>query len=388
MIGWSAVIFVPDDTAKTGYPQPLMLQSTAGAPLLAWLANALFDSGVGRFFLVCHDRFLDAARACMPQAAQVMTAQDSSTADLMHVFLSTADDSETEVTVVAGPAVFVPSLPGAAGAVPSSICRVSRERLMDALDRQLPFSRFLRENGTCMTEVDGVYPVESPADILTLSALLRRDRALRLMKSGVEIIDETNCYIDPAVQVGAGATLLPGTILRGNTVIGEGSVIGPWSTVTNAQLGKNTVVNASVVEDSVLGDNVSVGPYANLRTGCTVAAGAKLGAFVELKNVRVGQDAQIPHLSYLGDAVIGDRANIGCGTVTANFDRVNKHETTVGEDAFVGCNTVLVAPVTVGGGAYVAAGSAITEDIPPQALGLARAHQSVKKDWAAKHKKP
>ena len=110
MIGMSAVIFIPDDTAKTGYPQPLMLQSVMGAPLLAWLANALFDSGVGRFFLVCHDRYVEAARACLPAEAEVMTTMDSDPADLLHVFLSTAEDAEHTITVVTGPAVYLPQL--------------------------------------------------------------------------------------------------------------------------------------------------------------------------------------------------------------------------------------------------------------------------------------
>ena len=130
MIGMSAVIFIPDDTAKTGYPQPLMLQSVMGAPLLAWLANALFDSGVGRFFLVCHDRYVEAARACLPAEAEVMTTMDSDPADLLHVFLSTAEDAEHTITVVTGPAVYLPQLaPQAAGRFPR-VYGVSREELM------------------------------------------------------------------------------------------------------------------------------------------------------------------------------------------------------------------------------------------------------------------
>ena len=133
MIGMSAVIFIPDDTAKTGYPQPLMLQSVMGAPLLAWLANALFDSGVGRFFLVCHDRYVEAARACLPAEAEVMTTMDSDPADLLHVFLSTAEDAEHTITVVTGPAVYLPQLaPQAAGRFPR-VYGVSREELMQKL---------------------------------------------------------------------------------------------------------------------------------------------------------------------------------------------------------------------------------------------------------------
>ena len=155
MIGMSAVIFIPDDTAKTGYPQPLMLQSVMGAPLLAWLANALFDSGVGRFFLVCHDRYVEAARACLPAEAEVMTTMDSDPADLLHVFLSTAEDAEHTITVVTGPAVYLPQLaPQAAGRFPR-VYGVSREELMQALDEHFSFARFLLDNGSPMNEAHG-----------------------------------------------------------------------------------------------------------------------------------------------------------------------------------------------------------------------------------------
>ena len=152
MIGMSAVIFIPDDTAKTGYPQPLMLQSVMGAPLLAWLANALFDSGVGRFFLVCHDRYVEAARACLPAEAEVMTTMDSDPADLLHVFLSTAEDAEHTITVVTGPAVYLPQLaPQAAGRFPR-VYGVSREEVLQALDEHFSFSRFVLDIGSPMNE--------------------------------------------------------------------------------------------------------------------------------------------------------------------------------------------------------------------------------------------
>ena len=165
MIGMSAVIFIPDDTAKTGYPQPLMLQSVMGAPLLAWLANALFDSGVGRFFLVCHDRYVEAARACLPAEAEVMTTMDSDPADLLHVFLSTAEDAEHTITVVTGPAVYLPQLaPQAAGRFPR-VYGVSREELMQALDEHFSFARFLLDNGSPMNEEQAMYSVASPAEL-------------------------------------------------------------------------------------------------------------------------------------------------------------------------------------------------------------------------------
>ena len=183
MIGMSAVIFIPDDTAKTGYPQPLMLQSVMGAPLLAWLANALFDSGVGRFFLVCHDRYVEAARACLPAEAEVMTTMDSDPADLLHVFLSTAEDAEHTITVVTGPAVYLPQLaPQAAGRFPR-VYGVSREELMQALDEHFSFARFLLDNGSPMNEEQAMYSVASPAELPEIAGLLQRNRLLALART-------------------------------------------------------------------------------------------------------------------------------------------------------------------------------------------------------------
>lgn len=210
MIGMSAVIFIPDDTAKTGYPQPLMLQSVMGAPLLAWLANALFDSGVGRFFLVCHDRYVEAARACLPAEAEVMTTMDSDPADLLHVFLSTAEDAEHTITVVTGPAVYLPQLaPQAAGRFPR-VYGVSREELMQALDEHFSFARFLLDNGSPMNEEQAMYSVASPAELPEIAGLLQRNRLLALARTGVEIYDASSCYVEPSVRVAPGARLLPG----------------------------------------------------------------------------------------------------------------------------------------------------------------------------------
>ena len=218
MIGMSAVIFIPDDTAKTGYPQPLMLQSVMGAPLLAWLANALFDSGVGRFFLVCHDRYVEAARACLPAEAEVMTTMDSDPADLLHVFLSTAEDAEHTITVVTGPAVYLPQLaPQAAGRFPR-VYGVSREELMQALDEHFSFARFLLDNGSPMNEEQAMYSVASPAELPEIAGLLQRNRLLALARTGVEIYDASSCYVEPSVRVAPGARLLPGTMLRARLV--------------------------------------------------------------------------------------------------------------------------------------------------------------------------
>lgn len=387
MDGLSAVIFVPDDTAKTGYSHPMMLQGVLSAPLLAWLADAMFAGGVGRFFLVCHERYTAQARACLPDGAEVMTSADSDPADLLHVFLSTADEAEREITIVAGPAVYLPSLAALSEAPKNAcVCSASREALMAALDENFSFSRFLRDNGSVLTDRDGFYSVGSPAALLELTPLLRREQMLRLQKQGVEIFDTDNCYIEPSVRIEAGVKLLPGAVVRGKSILRAGAEIGPWSTVEDSEIGERASVNCSQVFGAFVGADAAVGPFAHIRPGTRLERGAQAGSFVELKAATLGENTLVPHLSYLGDTTLGARCNVGCGTVTANFDRVNKHKTTVGDDAFLGCNTTLVAPVQVGDGAYIAAGSVVTEDVPANALGIARTRQSNRKDWAAKHK--
>lgn len=388
MLGLSAVIFVPDDTAKTGYPQPLMLQSVLGAPLLRWLAETMFEDGVQRFFLVCHDRWAEQARACLPAQAEVMTTMDSNPADLLHVFLSTADEDEQDVTIIAGPAAYVPASARRAGA-PLGACvyRAGRELLMDALDEQFVFSRFLKDNCSVLSDYDGFYTIDSPASVLEFASVLRHDRMLRLMKQGVEIFDADHCHIEPSVRIERGAKLLPGAILRGSTIIRSEAVIGPWSVVEDSEIGERATVNASQVYGSKVAADAMIGPYAHIRPDSEIGRAAKIGNFVEVKNAKVGDRTWASHLSYVGDATIGSDCNLGCGTATVNFDRVEKHHTTVADNAFIGCHTALIAPVTVGEGAYIAAGSVITEDVPANALAIARGRQSNKRDWAAKHKK-
>ena len=216
--------------------------------------------------------------------------------------------------------------------------------------------------------------------------VLRRSVLYRLSKQGVEIWDYASTYIDPTAAVGPGTAILPGTILRGNTSIGKNCTIGPNAYLENAKIGDNTVVNASQIYNSTVGFDTHVGPFAYIRPGSSVGNHVKVGDFVEIKNSVVDDGTKISHLTYVGDSDVGKNVNFGCGTVTVNYDRAKKYRTTIGDNAFIGCNTNLVAPVTVGEGAYTAAGSTITDDIPAMALAIARARQTNKKDWAAKHK--
>lgn len=381
----SAVLFLLDDSYRTGSDTPLMLHRVLGVPLLRWLACALAEAGVSRFFLACAPALLDRAKACFPAAAALTASSDESPADLLHVFLSTADESERDVLVVTGPVVYAPMM--RQGSARAGACMVDRLDLMAALDETVPIGHFLRRAGESTTGEDGFFDVTGPEELPGIARLLTEDRLRRLIRSGVEIWDIANTYVTPEVSVGSGTVLLPGTVLEGRTRLGRGCTVGPNTRIINSELGDGCVVEQSRVEGTKLDGNLQVGPFANLRPGTVLETGTKAGAFVELKNTHIGADAKVPHLSYLGDAAVGAGANIGCGTVTANFDRAQKHFTVVEDGAFLGCNATLVAPVNVGKGAYVAAGSVITEDVPPQALAISRPREQIKKDWSLKNKR-
>lgn len=387
MAGRSAVIFLLDDTYRTGSDTPLMLHRAAGVPLLRWLTQALWRAEVRRFFLACTPALAAPARDCFPQGAELTVASDESPADLLHVFLSTAEDGEQDVLVITGPVTYAPMHAGA-GRDRANACMVDRHQLMEALDQTAPIGHFLRRAGEPCTQEDGFFPVTRPEDLPDLQKLLTRDYLLHLIRGGVEIWDLDSTYVDPGVEVGIGTLLLPGTFLQGKTTVGYGCSLGPNTRIIDSTLGNHTTVEQSRVEGARLGNHLQVGPFANLRPGTVMDHRTKAGAFVELKNTTVAADAQVPHLSYLGDAAVGAGANVGCGVVTANFDRADKYPTVVGDKAFLGCNTVLVAPVHVGEGAYVGAGSVITEDVPDQALAVSRPKTQIKKEWAMKNKRP
>ncbi|MDQ3740880.1 MAG: bifunctional UDP-N-acetylglucosamine diphosphorylase/glucosamine-1-phosphate N-acetyltransferase GlmU [Actinomycetota bacterium] len=195
-------------------------------------------------------------------------------------------------------------------------------------------------------------------------------------RAGVTVVNPSATTIDVGIEIGRDATIEPGCVLRGATQIGEDCVIGPNTTVLGARIGNNVRARHAWFDDADVEDDVTIGPYAYLRPKTRVRKGAKIGTFVELKNSDIGEGTKVPHLSYLGDADVGPNTNIGASNVTANYDGRAKHRTTIGANVKTSVDTTFVAPVTVGDGAYTAAGSVITEDVPEDALGVARARQT------------
>ncbi|GLZ57330.1 bifunctional protein GlmU [Micromonospora sp. NBRC 107095] len=218
-------------------------------------------------------------------------------------------------------------------------------------------------------------------ELATLRRLLRDRINEAWMRTGVSLLDPVTTWIDVTVALDRDAVVDQNTQLRGSTVIGAGAVIGPDVTLIDTVVGPGASVIRSHADGAEVGAGATVGPYAYLRPAARLAEKSKVGTFVEVKNTEIGAGAKVPHLSYVGDATIGAKANIGAATIFVNYDGVNKHRTTVGEGAFVGCDTSLIAPVEVGAGAYVAAGSAIAQDVPPGALGVTRAPQRNIEGW-------
>jgi bifunctional UDP-N-acetylglucosamine pyrophosphorylase/glucosamine-1-phosphate N-acetyltransferase len=282
--------------------------------------------------------------------------------------------------------------------ISSGILCFSRAKLLANLDR-LTADNPQREY--LLTDLIGIlhrqrqkviaYPAADPAEVLGINdrlelaraeKLLRRRKAESLMREGVTLVDPEVTYVDEPVEVGRDTIVEPGVSLLGATRIGKACRIRPYAIITDSVLGDGVTVRpASVITGCEIASDAIVGPFAHLRDGAVLEAGSRIGNFVEVKKSRIGRGAKAWHLAYLGDATLGEGVNIGAGTVTCNYDGVNKHPTTIDDGVFIGSGTMLVAPVRIGKGSYVAAGSTITEDVPPESLALGRARQINKEGW-------
>jgi bifunctional UDP-N-acetylglucosamine pyrophosphorylase/glucosamine-1-phosphate N-acetyltransferase len=239
----------------------------------------------------------------------------------------------------------------------------------------------LKEKGEKVSAVPvdlgGALGVNTRAQLARATAIMRRNINERHMQAGVTLLDPAQTYIDVDVRIGSDTVIHPLTFLEGRTRIGKGCVIGPATRIGDSRVGDRAAIQFSVVRESRIGADAEVGPYANLRPGTVLDAGAKVGTFVEVKKSRVGKGSKVPHLSYVGDATIGKNVNVGAATVTVNYDGYDKHPTVIGDDARIGSDTMLVAPVKVGKGAVTGAGSVISRDVPAGALAVERSDQKI-----------
>ena len=345
-----------------------MLQRIMGSPLLSWLVSSLITDGVGRFFLVCHDRYLEEARACFPEDVELRTSMNQDAADLLHVFLSTSEDDEENVVVVTGPAVFMKSaatMGTLARPVPSCVYAVNRSALMEALDdtEQFSFLDFLHSRGTAYTDRDGMFTVSSGEELAEWQPMLNRHHLLQLVRGGVEIWDYSNCYVDPAVFVGPGTVLLPGSILRGQTVVGRDCVIGPNTYLENVKIGDGTTVESSRLLDCQVGFDAKIGPYCALGPEVSVAGGVRTEGFLSASECQLGEDCVVGPGASLCRADLGRGVILGGGAAVSQ--RQEDRRTVVADGAVIGPNASLLGARTIGEGAVVAAGAVVLEDVAP-----------------------
>ena len=223
--------------------------------------------------------------------------------------------------------------------------------------------------------------VNSRLQLAQAELILRNRTNLALMEAGVTLVDPHSTYIAPEVVVGADTIIYPNTTLEGNTVVGTNNILGPNTRLSNVIVGDNNHIHDSYAHDCEIKNDTVIGPFVHLRPDTVLSDKVKIGNFVEVKNSVVGTGTKLPHLSYIGDSDVGSKVNIGCGTITVNYDGKKKHRTTIEDGVFVGCNSNLVAPVTIGSESYVAAGSTITKDVPSHGLAFGRARQVVKENW-------
>ena len=233
------------------------------------------------------------------------------------------------------------------------------------------------------TEVTGI---NDRVQLAEVEQIMRRRLLRDLMKSGVTVVDPASTFVGRKVRVGRDTIIHPFTLIEGSTVIGEDCVIGPGSRLSNTTVGSGVTVQNSIVLDSLIGDNCNIGPFSYLRPETRLGNGVKVGDFVEIKKSLLGAGSKVPHLSYVGDATLGEKVNIGAGTITCNYDGYKKSPTHIGDEAFIGSNTNLVAPVEIGARAVTGAGSTITRNVPADALAVERAKQNVLPGWAARKK--
>lgn len=233
---------------------------------------------------------------------------------------------------------------------------------------------------------DAVLGANDRVQLQLLNEIARKKVMREHLLNGVSIPCADGVMISPNVKIGNETEILPGTIIKGNTVIGENCVIGPNSFIENSIIGNGVTLNNTQCYSSTIKDKTSIGPFARVRPDCIIGEGVKAGNFVEFKNANVGDRTSVSHLTYIGDADFGSDINVGCGCATVNYNGKEKNRTKVDDHAFIGCSTYLVAPVSVGKNSYTAAGSVITEDVPDNALAIARSRQTIKKDWISKKK--
>jgi bifunctional UDP-N-acetylglucosamine pyrophosphorylase/glucosamine-1-phosphate N-acetyltransferase len=391
----SAVFRICDDGGQRLFSEELLFK-----PLIQWLADELSESGVDELLLVtdeengigcdfsrfsvCRQTDLKGIREALKELVSEGDRQIITVAGT--VFFDRDVISELITTLGSRSKVMLTS-----GGSPLGVCGFSGEDASDGILIEGALIDLGAHEGfyelDCLdTGILGL-EIRSLEDICRAEELLRDTINRKHMANGVRFIGAETSFISPDVDIGGGSVIYPNTIIRGKSSIGRNCKIGPNTVIDSCIIDDMTEVNSSQLKESKIGENAKVGPFAYIRPGCIVGNDVRIGDFVELKKANIGDATKISHLTYIGDAEVGKAVNIGCGTVTANYDGKNKHVTIIEDGAFIGCNTNLVAPVRVGKNATVAAGTTITADVPGESLAIGRVRQSIKPDWYKRTRK-
>jgi bifunctional UDP-N-acetylglucosamine pyrophosphorylase/glucosamine-1-phosphate N-acetyltransferase len=362
-------------------------------PLIGWLMEMLRGAGVTSLLLISD------SPEHIPDTADFLTVYRACGGDMREALINLARSEPKKTLIFCKPVLLEQDIlneliafleNGSRAAITASGAYTGIYGVSGADARDFA----LTEAIVCGGELGDMYTIDSEevgcicAPVSELSDVYREELRLRdrinfgLMKRGVRFVGES--YISPDCEIGEGTTILPGSIVKGRSVIGRGCVIGPNSVINACSVGDGAVINCSQLNESKIGPETAVGPFAYIRPGTEVGQNVRVGDFVELKNSVIGNGTKIAHLTYIGDATVGKNVNFGCGSVTVNYDGVKKHRTIIEDGAFIGCNTNLVAPVHVGKNAYTAAGTTVTDDIPEDSLAIGRVKQTIQPGWADK----
>ncbi len=363
------LILAYDEDSKMGGDMPKVLHKIIDAPMLDYVITAAKSYGSEEIYLAvdsCHmERF----------KSYLGIVKENLDKDNVSSFIDSLLDKE-QVLILYGNTPLVTRL-----SIDEDVMVFSGAKLKSKLSSG-DFLGGIKKLKLSQIECShDFFHVETRAQLAQATKLLKERINNQHLKNGVTLIDPAQTYIGANVKIGKDTVIYPGCWLEGDTIIGEGCILGNNSKVVSSTVSDFSEISFSVVIDSYVGKNTTVGPFAYLRPHSKIGDHCKVGDFVEVKNSVIGDSTKISHLTYVGDSDVGQHVNFGCGTVTVNYNGKSKFRTTIGDNAFIGCNTNLVAPVTVGEGAYTAAGSTITKDVPPDTLAVARSRQEVKPNW-------
>lgn len=375
------------DSEKMNSAKHLVCHEAAGKSLINWVTDALSGAGAEKIYVVC-DKNAEEIKISAREKVIFISPDEAKKLDSDAFVVTNANTPLLtgeciKKAVNAAEEYDIVTVISSDGAL---LYALGKEVLTEGAKCGFDFSKVCGKTKKEIKCDDAFCPIEDRVSLSVAEANLRKRINEKLMYSGVTIIDPERTYISDEVEISRDTVILPGCILKGKTVIGEGCVIGPDTTLENVIIGNGTTVQKTVGMDCVVNTNTTVGPFAYLRPNTVVGDNCRIGDFVELKNSFIGSGTKVSHLTYVGDSDVGERVNFGCGTVTVNYDGAKKYRTTIGNDCFIGCNSNLVAPVTLEDGAYTAAGSTITDNVPEKTLAIARARQVNKDTWNDRRK--